>query len=92
MNLKEKVKSTLLLDYSVKKKILSIKWKIPKKLEEYLSIFFEKYENKEKNIIDDVLAIMPMMYLKTIQQIEKKHKEKEKNDLIDLENKIEKLL
>jgi len=80
------------MDKKTKGKILSIKWKLPQKLEDYLSKFFKKYEKIEKNIIDDVLKMIPIMYLKTIQDIENKQKKDEEKELLSMEKQIEKLI
>jgi ABC-type phosphate/phosphonate transport system substrate-binding protein len=86
MNIKIKIKKTLLIQPNIKEKLLSIKGKLPDKLEKYLSDFFTKYEEKEKEILVDISKQMPIIYLKTIQDLEQKEREKELLELKEMEN------
>lgn len=85
MDLKNRVKKTLLLSNSTKEAILSIDWKLPEKLEIFLNDFFEKYGKKEEIILKKLSWSITNIYIKTIQDVEKKER---KNN----EKYLEKLL
>jgi len=91
MDLKEKVKNSLLFSSDLKKKILSIKWPLPPKLVEEIENIFEKYWSIERKIVKTLPALMWKMYIKTIQDLEKLNKEKENQELKKLEEKLLKI-
>jgi len=86
MNIKQKVKNTLLINENIKEKILSIKWKLPYKLEYFLDSFFLKYWKIEKKIISDLDKNMTNIYLKTIRDIEKQERIKNKKEIENMLN------
>jgi len=88
MNIKTKIKSTILLDPEIKKKLLLIKWNLSEELENYLKDFFSVYEKVEKEILTDIEKMIPIIYLKTIQDIEKVERKKDKEKILEIEKQL----
>jgi len=81
------VKNTFLLPKDLKKKIL-IKEGWNNDLYLYLRQFYEKYSSKEKKILKDINKNKLNFYLKTLKLIEQKLKQKEIEEIKQIEERL----
>jgi len=87
MNLREKLKDTLLIPDDIKQKLLGIqKW--TEEIESIVKDIFEKYWEKEEKILQELVKVNGRIYIKSIQDIENVEKEKEFQELAKLEEKL----
>ncbi len=90
MDIKEKLKTTLLIPKSLKDKLLMMdKW--PEEIKIILEEIFKKYGNKENKVKTSIKLIIANTYVKTLKDIEKNTKVKESEELKLIEEKLSKL-
>ncbi len=89
MKILEKVKKTMLLTNEQKKKIL--KTKLDDDMIKSLEDFFNKYEQKEISIWNDIKKKTSSIMVKTVRYIEKSESNKKEKELKQLEKKINEL-
>jgi len=81
MDLREKLKDTLLTPDDIKQKLLEIpKW--TEEIESIVKNIFEKYWKKEEKILQEVAKTNGRIYIKSIQDIENIEKDKEFKELL----------
>jgi len=86
--LRKWVKNTIFIDSETKKKLLAMSsW--DEDIFSVIKSMFEKYAQKEIDLLNYMLVASNQAYIETLQNIEKKQKEEEIDELILLEKQLE---
>ena len=87
MNLRERLKNTLLVPSEIKQKLLNISnWS--EEIETTVQGLFDKYWDLEEKVIKEVIKAKWRIYLKSLADIENIEKEKEFEELKSIEKKL----
>ena len=87
MNLRERLKNTLLIPPEIKQKLLNISnWS--EEVETTVQELFDKYWDLEEKVIKEVIKAKWRIYLKSLADIENIEKQKEFEELKSIEKKL----
>ena len=87
MNLRERLKNTLLVPSEIKQKLLNISnWS--EEVETTVQGLFDKYWDLEEKVIKEIMNAKWRIYLKSLADIENIEKQKEFEELKSIEKKL----